>query len=66
MNISETAQFIHDWALSLPYEAAHFPAAAGAALAWLKRATVWATHHGQEHLAAHLLSRIAQVQAARR
>ncbi|EGW50072.1 hypothetical protein HMPREF1022_02894 [Desulfovibrio sp. 6_1_46AFAA] len=66
MTISETAQFIQDRALTLCYEGTHFRATAPATMAWLERAAIWAWHHDDEQLAAHLYVRIAQVQSARR
>ena len=58
-----TAYFIKDRALSLAYEAVRFPSTADSALAWLRRAMVWATVNGNSQLFSTLRRHYAFIRA---
>lgn len=61
MTINETAQFIHDRALSLRYEGTHFRATAEVTLTWLLHASAWAKRNSHMRLAAHLSDQMREI-----
>ncbi|MDR2893032.1 MAG: hypothetical protein LBV80_08115 [Deltaproteobacteria bacterium] len=52
--MTETANFIRDRALVLPYEVARFPHTTTVATAWIRRAAVWANKNNQKGLLNYL------------